>query len=60
MGWLFAFMFAAACFAGLWKFGRMPRLALELSMAAILVGLAGYAWQGLPTLPETRARSSTP
>lgn len=60
MGWLFAFLFAALCFAGLWKFGRMPRVALELALAALLVGLAGYAWQGSPSLPETSAQTLAP
>ncbi len=60
MGWIFAFLFAAMCFAGLWKIGRMPRMALELALAALLVGLAGYAWQGSPSLPETQAQSSLP
>ncbi len=60
MGWLFAFLFAVACFAGLWKFGRMPRAALEFTLAALLIGLAGYAWQGSPSLPETQAQSLVP
>ena len=60
MGWLFAFLFAGLSLIGLWKFGRMPRAALELSVAAILVGLAGYAWQGSPSLPEAKAQSTTP
>jgi cytochrome c-type biogenesis protein CcmH len=60
MGWVFAFIFAVACFAALWKFGRMTRTAWELTLAALLIGLAGYAWQGSPSLPETKAQSSLP
>lgn len=60
MGWLFASVFAGISFAGLWKFGRMPRSAIELTIAALLIGLAGYAWQGSPSLPEARVQSTTP
>jgi cytochrome c-type biogenesis protein CcmH/NrfG len=31
--------------------GRIPRSTVELSAAALLLGLAGYAWQGNPGLP---------
>ena len=51
MGWVFAILLAALSFAALWKSGRCPRMALELAGAAILVGLAGYAWQGSPQMP---------
>lgn len=50
MGWLFAFVLAAATFMALWRSGRCSRLALEIAGAAILIGLAGYAWQGSPDM----------
>jgi cytochrome c-type biogenesis protein CcmH len=51
MGWTFAFGFAAISFAALYLSGRCSRLALELAGAALLVGIAGYAWQGSPDMP---------
>ena len=51
MGWLFAAIFAALALLALWLSKRASRLALELAGALLLVGLAGYAWQGSPTMP---------
>lgn len=51
MGWLFAILLATASLVALWKSGRCSRTALELAAAAILVGIAGYAWQGSPDMP---------
>jgi len=56
MGWAIIAVMALAVVAALWKFGRMPRGTMELLGAAIFLGLAGYAWQGSPTL----AGSPTP
>ena len=50
MGWLFPIIFGAIILAGLKFSGRLSRTALELAVAAVLVGLAGYAWQGSPSL----------
>ena len=50
MGWAFAILFAALSFAGLWLSGKCSRMALELAGAMLLVGLAGYAWQGSPDM----------
>ncbi len=50
MGWIFALGFAALIFAGLYFSKRCSRLALELSGAILLVGVAGYAWQGSPDM----------
>ena len=33
------------------RFGKLPRGAVELAVAAGLVGVAGYAWQGKPDQP---------
>lgn len=56
MGWAIIAVMALLVVAALWKFGRMPRGSMELLGAAIFLGLAGYAWQGSPTL----AGSPTP
>ena len=50
MGWVVILIFAALIMLGLWRFAKMPRAALELLGAALLLGIAGYAWQGSPTL----------
>ena len=51
MGWIFAIGFAVLVPAGLWLSGRCSRLALEITAAALLVGIAGYGWQGSPDMP---------
>ena len=50
MGWVVILIFAALIMFGLWRFAKMPRAALELLGAALLLGIAGYAWQGSPGL----------
>lgn len=50
MGWIVILIFAALVMLGLWRFARLPRAALELLGAALLLGIAGYAWQGSPGL----------
>jgi cytochrome c-type biogenesis protein CcmH/NrfG len=49
-GWFIAFGLAAIAFMALLLIGRIPRSAREISAAALLLGLAGYAWQGNPGL----------
>ena len=49
-GWFIAFSLAAVAFLALLLLGRIPRSAREISAAALLLGLAGYAWQGHPGL----------
>lgn len=51
MGWLFAFGFAALSFLVLYLSGRCSRMALEIGVAALLIGIAGYGWQGSPDMP---------
>jgi cytochrome c-type biogenesis protein CcmH len=51
MGWIFVLGFAALTFAALYFSRRCSRLALELSGAILLIGVAGYAWQGSPDMP---------
>ncbi|RJF92924.1 tetratricopeptide repeat protein [Sphingomonas cavernae] len=48
MGWIIVVALALAIWLLLWRFGRVPRLSYELIGAALLLGLAGYAWQGHP------------
>ena len=63
MGWVFTFLFAALALGGLHLSGRCPRLALEIAAAALLAGLAGYAWQGSPDMagaPVYRPQTLTP
>ncbi len=49
-GWLFAIGLAALVFVALLFVGGIPRSARELTAAALLLGMAGYAWQGNPGL----------
>jgi cytochrome c-type biogenesis protein CcmH/NrfG len=51
MGWAL-FLFVALClFAALWRFARLDTASLQFLGAALLLALAGYAWQGRPELP---------
>ena len=49
-GWIIGFALAGLTLGGLLLLGRIPRSAREVSAAALLLGLAGYAWQGNPGL----------
>ncbi len=49
-GWFLAFGLAALAFLAMLLIGRIPRSAREISAAALLLGLAGYSWQGNPGL----------
>jgi cytochrome c-type biogenesis protein CcmH/NrfG len=62
MGWLILVLMAIAAFVAVWRFGRLDRAGLQLLAAALLLALAGYAWQGRPDLagspkapPQTEA-----
>ncbi|HYE28782.1 MAG TPA: tetratricopeptide repeat protein [Allosphingosinicella sp.] len=50
MGWLILVLLAVAAFAAIWRFGRLDAAGLQLLAAALLLALAGYAWQGRPGL----------
>lgn len=50
-GWITLLAFAVLAFALIWRFGKLPRHTLELAAAMILIGIAGYAWQGTPGQP---------
>jgi cytochrome c-type biogenesis protein CcmH/NrfG len=48
MGWFLILAMALIVFAALWRLGRMERGPLQFLGAALLLALAGYAWQGSP------------
>jgi cytochrome c-type biogenesis protein CcmH len=50
MGWALIFVLAAAALIALWRLARLDTAALQLVAAALLFGIAGYAWQGRPTM----------
>lgn len=50
MGWVILLAMALVVGGLLWAFGRLPKGSLELVAAALLLGIAGYAWQGHPDL----------
>lgn len=51
MGWAGVIGLIVAVGFALWRWGGLPRSALEAVAAALLLGLAGYALQGRPELP---------
>lgn len=50
MGWIVALLLGAALLLALWWRARFDRAELQFVGAAVLVALAGYAWQGRPGL----------
>jgi cytochrome c-type biogenesis protein CcmH len=48
MGWLILLAMIIALFGALVFLGKLPRTAFELTGAALLFGVAGYAWQANP------------
>jgi len=50
-GWLIFLGLALIAAAALWRFARLPRGGVEIVGAALLLAVAGYAWQGSPGLP---------
>ena len=50
MGWAVIIVLAAATLLGLWRWAKPDRGALQFLGAALLLALAGYAWQGRPGL----------
>ena len=50
MGWLFLAIMGFAVLAALWRLARLERPVLQFVAAALLLGMAGYAWQGRPGL----------
>jgi hypothetical protein len=60
MGYLFVVILAGATLVGLYLSGRLPRMALEFAACAMLVGIAGYAWQGSPSLAGAPHAAAVP
>lgn len=50
MGWIAIVALAAALGLVLWRFAGFRGASLQLLAAAMLLGMAGYAWQGRPEL----------
>lgn len=50
MGWVIVFALGLLVLVALVLAGRLPRAGWELTGTALLLGLAGYAWQGHPTM----------
>jgi cytochrome c-type biogenesis protein CcmH/NrfG len=57
MGWLFIVLLALAVLVAVWRFGRLDRNGVQFVAAALLLALAGYAWQGRPDLPGDPRRA---
>lgn len=51
MGWLVFAAIATAALAALWRFAGLGREVWTFVFAAIMLGAAGYAWQGRPAQP---------
>ncbi len=47
-GWIILIVMTVICIAVLVKFGRLPRIAFEPLVAALVLAGAGYAYQGQP------------
>jgi cytochrome c-type biogenesis protein CcmH len=61
MGWAIPILVALAALAAIGRFGRLDRTGLQLVAAALLLALAGYAWQGRPGLAGSpRAAAARP
>ncbi len=48
MGWVFIIVLAVIAAGLLLRYARLPRAGVELVLAAALLAVAGYAWQGSP------------
>ena len=59
MGWVFLLLLAAVTGVLLWRIG-LPRSLFTFAGAALMLGAAGYALQGSPALPGTKAQPAIP
>ena len=55
MGWVVFLILAAALLALLWRFAGFRGALLQITTAAVLLAMAGYAWQGRPALEASPA-----
>ncbi len=60
MIWFWVALAAIATIAGLFWVGRLPAGARPLAGAAVMLGLAGYALQGSPSLPGKPVTAAEP
>ena len=51
MSWVILGALVAIAFALVWRFAKLPRSGVELAIAAMLVALAGYVFQGHAGVP---------
>jgi cytochrome c-type biogenesis protein CcmH/NrfG len=58
MGWLIVIALAAAAWLAIWRFGRLDRAGMQLIGAGLCLAIAGYGWQGRPSLPGSPARAA--
>lgn len=57
-GWLFILLFGALVLGLLWRFARLDRNGLQFLASALLLAMAGYAWQGSPGLAGSPKRAA--
>ncbi len=58
IGWLFIMLFALLTLGLLWRFARLDRNGLQFVASALLLAMAGYAWQGRPGLAGSPKRAA--
>jgi cytochrome c-type biogenesis protein CcmH len=56
MGWAILIAMVVTVFVGLIVIAKLPRKAWEPLAAALVLGMAGYAWQGQPRLAGSPAK----
>ncbi|HTN15410.1 MAG TPA: tetratricopeptide repeat protein [Sphingomonadaceae bacterium] len=59
MSWIIAILLACACFAGCAFVFKLPRKSWTVLLAALALGLSGYALQGSPNLPGAPGKART-
>ena len=60
MGWFITLALTALSFGFLYYSKQCSRQALEICAAALLIGIAGYAWQGSPDMEGNPVSRATP
>ena len=56
-GWLIPLLISVAVLGALWRFAALDRTTLQFVASALLLALAGYAWQGSPDLAGSPKRA---
>lgn len=57
-GWMFLALLAVVIVIAIRQFAQLPRGGIELVLAAVLTGIAGYAWQGQPGMAGVPVQSA--